>query len=240
MGVIVALIELFRRAIPETAVVQGRDDGAAFLGVARNLYKFSHIDYLALNVPGRKWRKAYMHCRHSDDALSQCVTDTAAAHDVVVQLDWPLLKSVEALPVADWKAGVALPDGQDGAVFALRTQLNELAIASVTWDNADVSSGDQRDIAIRDIKLLMNYFHGQLLRINGVEAENEILLSARELDCLSWTAAGKTAWEASMILGISERTVRFHLNVAREKLKCTTTTQAVAKAVSSKLIDLTA
>ena len=58
----------------------------------------------------------------------------------------------------------------------------------------------------------------------------------RELDCLKWIAAGKTAWEASVILGISERTVRFHLNGAREKLNCMTTTQAVAKAVSQQLI----
>ena len=51
-------------------------------------------------------------------------------------------------------------------------------------------------------------------------------------------AAGKTAWEASVILGISERTVRFHLNAAREKLDCATTTQAVAKAITQHLIDL--
>jgi len=72
----------------------------------------------------------------------------------------------------------------------------------------------------------------------GCDSEDDILLSARELDCLKWTAAGKTAWEASIILGISERTVRFHLNTAREKLNCATTTQAVAKAVVNQLIDL--
>jgi DNA-binding CsgD family transcriptional regulator len=65
-----------------------------------------------------------------------------------------------------------------------------------------------------------------------------MLISARELDCLKWTAAGKTAWEASVILGISERTVRFHLNAARDKLKCTTTVQAVAKAIAYQLIDI--
>jgi DNA-binding CsgD family transcriptional regulator len=63
-------------------------------------------------------------------------------------------------------------------------------------------------------------------------------VSARELDCLKWTAAGKTALEASIILGISERTVRFHLNAAREKLGCVTTTQAVAKAIVNQLIDV--
>lgn len=235
-----ALFELFQRAIPPHAVVQGRDEGAAFLGVARNLYRFSHVDYLALNVPGRKWRKTYMHCRHSDEALSQCASDAAASHDLVVQLDWPLLKSLDSLPLSDWKAQVSLPADHGGVVFALRTQCSEIAIAVVTWDQTSTVTGEQHDLAVRDIRLLMNYFHGQMLRINGVEAENEILLSARELDCLSWTAAGKTAWEASMILGISERTVRFHLNVAREKLQCTTTTQAVAKAITNKLISLTA
>jgi DNA-binding CsgD family transcriptional regulator len=76
------------------------------------------------------------------------------------------------------------------------------------------------------------------LRLHGHQSDQQILLSARELDCLKWTAAGKTAWEASIILGISERTVRFHLNAAREKLNCATTTQAVAKAVANHLIDI--
>jgi DNA-binding CsgD family transcriptional regulator len=55
---------------------------------------------------------------------------------------------------------------------------------------------------------------------------------------LKLPGGGKTAWEASVILGISERTVRFHLNAAREKLNCATTTQAVAKAVAHQLIDV--
>jgi DNA-binding CsgD family transcriptional regulator len=75
-----------------------------------------------------------------------------------------------------------------------------------------------------------------MLRRNGSYALDDLVVSARELDCLRWMAAGKSAWEASVILGISERTVRFHLNSAREKLDCTTTTQAVAILVSQKLI----
>ena len=72
-------------------------------------------------------------------------------------------------------------------------------------------------------------------RLRGRGNEKAFIVSAREIDCLKWMAAGKTAWEVSTILGISERTVRFHLNAAREKLQCTTTTQAVAKAVSQQL-----
>ncbi len=70
----------------------------------------------------------------------------------------------------------------------------------------------------------------------SVDTSDALIVSSRELDCLRWVAAGKSAWEASVILGISERTVRFHLNSAREKLDCATTTQAVAKVVAQKLI----
>ena len=90
----------------------------------------------------------------------------------------------------------------------------------------------------RECRILANYFHGHVLRMHGHDTEQDILVSARELDCLKWTAAGKTALEASIILGISERTVRFHLNAAREKLGCVTTTQAVAKAIANQLIDI--
>jgi DNA-binding CsgD family transcriptional regulator len=75
-----------------------------------------------------------------------------------------------------------------------------------------------------------------LLCGDSVGPSDALIVSSRELDCLKWVAAGKSAWEASVILGISERTVRFHLNSAREKLDCATTTQAVAKAVAQQLI----
>jgi hypothetical protein len=39
-----------------------------------------------------------------------------------------------------------------------------------------------------------------ILRIYGHDAAKDMLISARELDCLKWIAAGKTAWEASVIL----------------------------------------
>jgi DNA-binding CsgD family transcriptional regulator len=234
--------EFFKRAIPQFATVQTRDEGPAFLNVARKLYEFAHIDYLALNVPGKTWRRAYMHSRHCDQSLSQCVTDAAAAHEVVTALSWAALSTGSFLPLNEWNPELAAPlaaDNEDGVVFALRALHNEIALAAVTWHRGS-GNRTQRETPVRDLRLLMNYFHSQILRINGVDADEEILMSARELDCLSWTAAGKTAWEASIILGISERTVRFHLNVAREKLKCATTTQAVAKAISKNLIELSA
>lgn len=36
-------------------------------------------------------------------------------------------------------------------------------------------------------------------------------LTAREESCLYWAAHGKTSWEIGVILGITERTVNFHI-----------------------------
>jgi DNA-binding CsgD family transcriptional regulator len=43
-------------------------------------------------------------------------------------------------------------------------------------------------------------------------------LSFRECDALRWASIGKTSWEISVILKISERTVNFHLSEAARKL----------------------
>lgn len=62
-------------------------------------------------------------------------------------------------------------------------------------------------------------------------------LTNRETECLSWTAAGKTSWEISVILGISESTATFHLRNASIKLKASNRTHSVAKALHLGLID---
>jgi len=62
------------------------------------------------------------------------------------------------------------------------------------------------------------------------------LLTPREVECLEACAAGKTYWETGKILGISERTVIFHMQSVREKLTASTNAQAVAKAVRAGLV----
>jgi LuxR family transcriptional regulator len=52
-------------------------------------------------------------------------------------------------------------------------------------------------------------------------------LSHREREVLRWTSAGKTAGEIGIILGISERTVNFHITSTLVKLNSVNKTQAV-------------
>ena len=61
-------------------------------------------------------------------------------------------------------------------------------------------------------------------------------LSLRQSECVSWIAAGKTAAEIGIILSISQRTVRYHLDLAREKLDASNLCELVAKAIDQKEI----
>ena len=63
-------------------------------------------------------------------------------------------------------------------------------------------------------------------------------LSSREREVLRWAADGKNSWEISVILKISERTVKFHLIQASRKLNAVNRTSAVAKALARGLIKL--
>jgi DNA-binding response OmpR family regulator len=62
-------------------------------------------------------------------------------------------------------------------------------------------------------------------------------LGERELETLTWAARGKTFAEIGTILGLSRRTVEFHLDNARRKLGVPTRTQALIKAATGHLIE---
>ncbi len=65
---------------------------------------------------------------------------------------------------------------------------------------------------------------------------SKTLLTRRETETLAWIAAGKSYWEAAIILGITERTVRYFMANARDKLEVVNNAQAVAEAVWQGII----
>jgi DNA-binding CsgD family transcriptional regulator len=60
-------------------------------------------------------------------------------------------------------------------------------------------------------------------------------LSPREVTILNWIKNGKTNWEVGQILGVTERTVRFHIASIFVKLDVTSRSQAVAAAMEHGL-----
>jgi DNA-binding CsgD family transcriptional regulator len=63
-------------------------------------------------------------------------------------------------------------------------------------------------------------------------------LSAREREVLLWAAQGKTAWETATILGISPKTVEFHLANCGKKLGTAAKAQTILAAARKGLLPL--
>ena len=61
-------------------------------------------------------------------------------------------------------------------------------------------------------------------------------LSGREVQCLEWVSRGKTSWETATILGLSGRTVNFHLLNACRKLNVYGRQAGVAQAMRLGLL----
>jgi DNA-binding NarL/FixJ family response regulator len=64
----------------------------------------------------------------------------------------------------------------------------------------------------------------------------EIALNAREMECLTWSARGKTSPEIAILIGLTKRTVNFHIENACRKLGVATRTEAVVRATTGHLI----
>jgi DNA-binding CsgD family transcriptional regulator len=74
--------------------------------------------------------------------------------------------------------------------------------------------------------------------IDDDKRPRERILTGREREVLTWTAAGKSSWEISVILGVTERTVNWTVQNAMRKLSATTRTQAVVNAIRAKEIEI--
>jgi LuxR family transcriptional regulator, activator of conjugal transfer of Ti plasmids len=101
------------------------------------------------------------------------------------------------------------------------------------------------DVLRRDLDSYRNilhlaamYFHVHARqKLDGVIELNRPHLSPREIACLQWIARGKNTWDIGEILGVSRRTVVFHLENAKRKLNVHTLPQAVAVALQDRLIE---
>jgi LuxR family quorum sensing-dependent transcriptional regulator len=93
-------------------------------------------------------------------------------------------------------------------------------------------------VAKSALQLIGIYAHNRIRSLGRPKPEKRDLLTPREREILRWAADGKTSWEVSVILHISERTVKFHLNQASHKLNAVNRTAAVAKALARGLIKL--
>jgi len=124
--------------------------------------------------------------------------------------------------------GVSIPlnsVGDNIAVFSIA--INERDNKNVILDNALLYAHTFAT------SLLERYL---LIELNEAQEQTQVRLTKRELECLFWATEGKTAWEISQILNVSERTAIFHLNNSSHKLGANNRQHAVALAIKKGLI----
>lgn len=125
-----------------------------------------------------------------------------------------------------------------GVSFPVHSAQGEFAMFSVASGLDPRSAKSQILDTLPFVHLFTSYLHESVRRIFEQEVLplKKVQLTGREQECLLWTAEGKTTWETSKILGVSERTITFHLQNVTGKLKVVNRQQAVARAVSLGLI----
>jgi DNA-binding CsgD family transcriptional regulator len=99
--------------------------------------------------------------------------------------------------------------------------------------------GSVRSPAMSDIMAI--YFAAMQALDNGtalsaLQAGPREKLTAREVECLRWSAAGKSSDEIAIILAISSHTVISYLKSAMRKLEAVNRMQAVARAYRYRLL----
>jgi LuxR family quorum sensing-dependent transcriptional regulator len=124
----------------------------------------------------------------------------------------------DAVVAWGWNNGFVLPVHGPGGYFAT---------VSMASPERDLDLGVGNRLHLQMVATLAHERCRVLAKLDMAEQPFDAM-SARELECLRWVAAGKTDWEIGMILSISAATVKFHLNRARAKLGARTRAQAVA------------
>lgn len=125
----------------------------------------------------------------------------------------------------------------DGITVPVCDQTGERSLLSIATESAPEKSSKAKAASAGMVLLTALYLHEAVQRhANSTEMAAMSRLTVREKDCLQWAANGKTSWEIANILSISERTVIFHITNATKKLNATNRRQAVARAISLRLI----
>jgi|GEM_PF-509078 len=102
------------------------------------------------------------------------------------------------------------------------------ASCSVTFDSEGIDPN-----ALVSIQLMSIYLHEAALRMKIQRSvdNTQMTLTKRQKQCLELVAQGKSDWDISVILNISQSTVHFHIQETLRKLNVSSRSQAVVRAL---------
>jgi len=124
----------------------------------------------------------------------------------------------------------------DGLLIPIHLADGSVSVVSIIGEKPDT-----RPVVNRALGMAAIYLHAKARPLISDDSEissacRKALFSRRQLDCIQWVAEGKSDWEISKILGISEATVHNHVERAKRNLGVHTRIQAVVEAARRRLI----
>jgi LuxR family quorum sensing-dependent transcriptional regulator len=226
-----------------SASIDNAEDLLADLRATLQPYGFDHL--MMTNLPTgqanvrplvmlqgwpRDWFERYVEERYY--AYDAVTVTAAASRDPFI---WSSLgAAASSTPLRKRIAGEAVEFGlADGLLIPMLAPSGWQAVVSLGSSEA-VELSPEEEASI----LLTSHLANRVARGLVGEPQVKCRLSPRERDVVSWIAAGKTAWEISSILSLSEDTVKFHIKSARRKLNVITSPQIVAEAIRLHEIDV--
>lgn len=100
----------------------------------------------------------------------------------------------------------------------------------------NIKDGKRSRIILEALMPYLHIAHESIIR-NKSHINYNGGLSLRECEILNWLRNGKTSWEISVILEITERTVNFHVSNIKRKLNAINRQQAVAAGIDLGIIN---
>ncbi len=124
-----------------------------------------------------------------------------------------------------------------GLTIPIHARHGSFGSFALCFDNDAAETLQHIEDIAPDLHVLSFHVYANLRRIASVDAPAPALprLTPREKQVLLWTASGKTIWEISVILSISQRTAKQHLSSVMAKLGVENKFHAVAEAVACGL-----
>lgn len=208
-------------------------------------YELKTVAYLGAGLNPEKTTEPYLAVTYSDEWVSHYKSIGYVNIDPAIQrgmrrlvpVDWSGFDRADPLVRKLFGEAAEFGLGRQGLSIPVHGRFGDRGLFSITSDLSPSDWIAARMHYIRDFQVLAVHLHDLALRHLG-RTDPPVSLSPRERECLVWIAEGKTAWECSVILGLSIHTVRCYLESARHKLRASGNTHAVTKAIKADVLGL--
>jgi LuxR family transcriptional activator of bioluminescence operon len=123
---------------------------------------------------------------------------------------------------------------RSGASFPLHGIGGARGALTISFDRDLEETRPRLEQCMPYIQLLSTFvFEAAARAIGPQQCPIQQEITRREMECLLWCSEGKTSWEIAKILGITERTVHFHVQNASRKLGASSRSHAVRLALQT-------